>query len=127
LSSIVFKIKKEIEAQKLSIAEFERLVGVSQKSFRTWTDESLKVKNFLKACEILHLDAGKFLPSTLDTASEPVTEYGKKENCQEEIKFLKGIIKHHQDTINALNSAVTVLTNQLAPSEANKPVILKKK
>lgn len=76
--SVVFKIKKLIEAEKVNINAFSEAIGISPKGVYKWTDDSIKVYTLLKVCEYFDKPIGYFFETELDKTRKNT----KKANVQ---------------------------------------------
>lgn len=79
--SVVLKIKKLIESEKINVNAFSKAVGISPKGVYKWTDESIKVYTLLKVSEFFNKPVSYFL----GVESEIKTKNSKKANVHLEL------------------------------------------
>lgn len=82
--SVVYRIKKRLEDEKVNINAFSKAIGISPKGVYKWTDESIKLSTLLKISEFLDVPIEYFLnkeektpaKSKLSIVSEESEVYG---------------------------------------------------
>lgn len=64
--SVVYKIKKLIEAEKTNINAFSEAIGISPKGVYKWSDESIKVYTLLKVSEFFNKPISYFFDQEVE-------------------------------------------------------------
>ncbi|MBA2612568.1 MAG: helix-turn-helix transcriptional regulator [Bacteroidetes bacterium] len=113
---MVHKIKKALEASKLTHAEFADKVGISRDTVYKLNDETIKLATIEKICQVLGLDFAEFIIQAvkISKVSEPLVKYeAKQEDCKTLKRmndFLMSQVEADRVTITALNSTIERLS-----------------